>query len=215
MATDDEMGKVLHGLLMEGATQIAIDNQPVGEMLDSGSLASAVTAGFVTRRVLGSPQTATASIRGVLSVNGNKLQISPELARRTLPIFFDTETPHPDKRPPSEFKYPELEATVEKHRGLLVWCCLTLVANWLVKNRPPFSGDTLSSFEPYTRTMGGILEAAGVLGFMSNRKLIAETDVSDLAMKAFAMAWWERFAGQWTAVGTGALARPDGCPRPR
>jgi len=52
---------------------------------------------------------------------------------------------------------------------------------------------TLGAFESWATTMSGILDVAGVEGFMANaNELYAEADVETLAWRDLTRIWWKR-----------------------
>jgi hypothetical protein len=74
----------------------------------------------------------------------------------------------------------------------LVWAALTLVQNWLAAGKPSFRGRPLGSFEAWSRTVGGILQTAGITGFLENQNEFYETaDEDSLAARCFVRGWWE------------------------
>ena len=65
------------------------------------------------------------------------------------------------------------------HRGRLIWACLTLVQNWIAGGRQPGRYDK-ASYSAWARTMGGILDAANIKGFLANENdMKARSSVSD------------------------------------
>jgi hypothetical protein len=92
----------------------------------------------------------------------------------------------PWTREPNQFRHPCLIDYVKRHRARLVWAALTLVQNWLAAGRPSFSGRPLGSFEAWSRIMGGILQTAGITGFLENQNEFYESaDEDSLAARCF------------------------------
>jgi len=71
------------------------------------------------------------------------------------------------------FKRPNLEAELRENTGGLRHrfqdALVALVDNWQFLGCPPFSGPPLNGFNEWSSTIGGIIETAGVEGFLSNR----------------------------------------------
>jgi putative DNA primase/helicase len=68
------------------------------------------------------------------------------------------------------------------------------VQNWLAAGKPSFKGRPLGSFEAWSRIMGGILQAAGIAGFLGNQNEFYESaDEDTLAARCFVQVWWERY----------------------
>jgi hypothetical protein len=58
---------------------------------------------------------------------------------------------------------------VNKNRDELIWAALTLAKAWISDGSPEPKGiKLLGGLEEYRRVIGGILQVAGVKGFLSN-----------------------------------------------
>ena len=80
-----------------------------------------------------------------------------------------------------------------QHRRRLVEAALTLVQAW-VAHGMPYGNDVLGSFDAWAQVHGGILEVAGVPGFLTNRHdSEAITTSDDAAWTALCDLWWETF----------------------
>ena len=161
----DEMSKVLLPVLRNGAPNVFFDN--INHSVDSGELASAMTAPIYAARVLGSSETVDVEVRCQWVVAGNKLSLSDELTRRFVLIYLDPKTATPEQR--SGFRHTDLEAWVHENRGKLIWACLTLIQNWIACGRQPGTKNK-ASYTQWAGIMGGILEAAGIKGFLENEQ---------------------------------------------
>lgn len=187
-SNDDEMTKVLTTLLQDGENFIFFDN--INHSVDSGALASAMTAENYGARVLGKTERVKTEVRAVWVLTGNNVSLSGELVRRLIMIDLDTRSPHPETR--SNWRHADVKAWVKANRGDLVWACLTLVQNWIALGRPAGTAKPLASFEVWTNVMGGILEAAGIGGFMENREDLKAraTDDTGNAFYVLLAQWW-------------------------
>jgi hypothetical protein len=58
---------------------------------------------------------------------------------------------------------------VHANRGELVWSLLTLAQAWVAVGKPR-GAVTLGSYESWARVIGGILDVAGIQGFLGNVK---------------------------------------------
>ncbi len=131
-----------------------------------------------------------------VSLPGNNLSLSSELADRTVRIRIDPKSEPPRERDPRGFKHHPLKLWVKSHRRELIAAALTLTKSWIIAGSQ-FSGREYGSFESWSRVIGGILEHAGVEGFMTNREEFFESADADLKMwHDFVNAWWERFSDQ-------------------
>lgn len=190
-ASDEEMQKALLTTIRDGSNIIYFDN--IDQSIDSGALASYLTAGEVTGRVLGKTQSVTAEVRAVWLLCGNNIRMSKELLRRLLMIDLDANMEDPQKR--SVWRHDDIKSYIEENRGQLVWACLTLIQNWVAKGMKGDNSEILNSFENWSRVMGGIMRDAGLGGFLGNRAELEEraSDGDDDDIKMFLDAWWDRY----------------------
>jgi hypothetical protein len=103
-------------------------------------------------------------------IAGNNPRGTYEIMRRCLPIRLDAKI-DPRKRDESMFKHPRLEEWVHEHQKELVEAILTIIQGWIKAGQQRWSGKPLMSFESWSQITGGILEFAGVEGFLSNLHL--------------------------------------------
>ena len=68
------------------------------------------------------------------------------------------------------FRHPNLEQWTVAHRGELMSAALTILRSWFAAGSPEPEHQTFGfgSFEEWQRELGGVLENAGVEGFLSN-----------------------------------------------
>jgi hypothetical protein len=186
---EDEMRKRILATLLGGAPIVLLDN--LGRALTSSTLAAVLTSRTWEDRVLGVSENARVPNTAVWFATANNPVVSNEIARRTVRIRIDARQDRPHLR--AGFRH-ELPAWAIEHRPELVWAALVLWQAWLSADRPSWRGKTLGSFESWTRTMGAVLEIAGVTGFLDNAEaLVEEADLEGAAWRAFVNAWWERY----------------------
>ncbi|MER9683495.1 hypothetical protein NKJ23_30065 [Mesorhizobium sp. M0184] len=212
---EDEMEKRIVSVLIEGRPIFLLDN--VKGKISSPSLSSFITAGdaFSGRR-LGRSEILELKIRCMVIVTGNGLELGKDERRRFVPIFMDAGVAYPEDRDAKQFKQPELHRYMLENRGDLVWSCLTIVQNWFAKGQPPGSV-SMATFEDYCRVMGGILEAAGSTGFLSNLKRFrdsqTDSDSTDDAPEFMQKLFDEASKRKLLETGfTGDVAYGIGCP---
>ena len=187
----DEWRKRITAKLMTGSQFTLIDN--INRKLDSGELAAAITATTWEDRMLGATRMIQLPVECCWMATGNAIKTSQEIARRIVKIKIDAKRDQPWLRPESEFKHPNIREWAAENRGQLVWACLVLGQAWITAGKP-LGKQTLGMFESWARVMGGILDVAGVEGFLSNLKEIyAEMDEETAAWREFIGAWWEKF----------------------
>jgi hypothetical protein len=167
---DDEFRKDFASVLMGGAHTVFYDN--LHGKMDSRHAASIITAEKIKPRILGRSANIVVKVKATIVFAGNNGKFSPEMMRRIVPIRLDADLVNPAMdRGPDWYKH-DLDEWCPKNHANTVWACHVLVRNWLQKGKPAPSnlkgshfGNTFGS---YVRTIGGILEAAGVAGFLGN-----------------------------------------------
>jgi hypothetical protein len=187
---DEEWRKQITAKLIGGSTLIIVDN--VEGRIHAPSLARALTARTWTDRVLGRSETATVRQRATWIATGNNIQLGGDLSRRCYWIRLDAKQSRPWQR--ENFKHPDLAAWAMKNRGRLVAAVLTIARAWYAAGRPKAVGTPrLGSFESWTETIGGILEFAGVEGFLGNlEELYNKADETTAEWEAFLQEWWRQ-----------------------
>ena len=207
---EDEWRKRITARLMGGAAIVVIDN--LRGRLQSAALSSAITATIWTDRVLGLSVDVNLPVRCAWAATANNPGLSGEITRRCIRIRLDAKVDRPWLR--EKFRHPALREWAEEHRAEIVWATLVLVRAWLAKGRPGGSG-RLGMFESWAKVVGGILEVAGIPGFLGNlTEFYDEADTEGTAWRAFVLAWWDRFAEREIGVSDlWTLANPeDGDP---
>jgi putative DNA primase/helicase len=181
--TEDEWRKKILSTLLESPVVIFIDNLNHDTKLDSSALSSVLTTTMYKDRVLGLSDNATLPNRALWIGTGNNPWLSGEITRRVVRIRLDARVEHPEDR--TGFTHPDLEAWADEHRGDLVWAALTLARAWIAAGRPKGS-QVLGSFESWAKVMGGVLQVAGVEGFLENlADLRAHSGAENSDMYAF------------------------------
>jgi len=184
----DETRKRVTALLLAGGSLGLFDN--VTRRLESGVLAALLTAEIWSDRILGASRMVNLENRTIWLATGNNLEFSREHARRAAWIRIDAKTAEPHLR--TGFLHDPLEAWVLQQRGELIWAALVLAQNWIARGRRPFTARRLGSYEAWSKTVGGILDAAGIDGFLGNLEAFsAKADEETSAWKLFAGAWWD------------------------
>lgn len=195
--SNEEMQKTLSSFLANGSPIIYFDN--INQSVDSGELASCMTAPLYKARKLGTNDEILTEVRCAFIFTGNNVQLSNEILRRLVMIDLDAQMAKPDTR--TDYKHEDIMSYARDNRGLLVHACLTLIQNWINKGKPLFSGTALNSFENWSSIMGGILESAGLNGFLGNREELKDiaSDDSDEDIIPLLDSWWEAY-GEKDAV---------------
>ena len=100
---------------------------------------------------------------------GNNLMPYGDMTRRAYMISIDPMIADPHLRDTSEFKHPRIIEHVGKNRGNYLAALLTMARAWYVDGRKP-GKQILGSFESWASTIGGILNHAGIEGFLCDIK---------------------------------------------
>jgi hypothetical protein len=188
---EEEWRKRLTSTLMRGSTIITLDN--LEGTLASANLASCLTATQWEDRKLGVTDNVNVKQRATWIGTGNNIKLGGDLARRCYAIRLDAKSSTPWMG--RKFRHPDLLDWVTRQRMQLVEALLTLARAWFVAGKPPATASpTIGSFEDWSRTVGGILELAGVRGFLSNlESTYAQADEEAGQWRA----WYEKLHGHF------------------
>lgn len=187
--SEDEWRKRVTSKLRSPSQFFFIDN--LRGRLDSAAVASAITSPTWDDRVLGASEVVKIPVRCAWLASGNNPALSSEMARRTVRIRMDARMDRPWLR--EGFRHPNLRAWTKQNRGRLVWSALTLGQAWIAEGRPA-GAKTLGMFESWAETIGGILDVAGIPGFLDNlTNCYEESDAEGATWRAFLASWWDTF----------------------
>lgn len=193
-ATNEEWGKFLIAILLRGNSHLLLDNV---RNLTAEKFFAAVSSTTYTDRILGVSEDVSLPVRLTWAATCNNVSGTDELTRRAVWIRLDSGVENPDER--REFKHPDILAWASKRRGKLINACLTIVRYWLKQGRPHYSDKNppMGMFEAWTRVMGGILESAGIDGFLDNRgELKQRSDNDSESWRGFVTAWYDQHVGK-------------------
>ncbi len=194
---EDEWRKRLTAKIMQRPDVILIDN--LRRRLDSASLASALTSPSWEDRVLGHSRMVSLPVRCVWVATGNNPSLSNEIARRSIRIRMDSNVDRPWLR--EGFRHPNLMKWVKDNRSEIIWSALTLIQNWISKDKPASSNTILGMYESWSQTMGGVLQTAGIEGFLSNlNEFYAAGDEETMIIREFVKAWWDKYGDSEVGV---------------
>jgi len=190
-SSDDEWRKKITSKLREAPTIALIDN--VKNRLDSGSLAAALTMVQWGDRELGESNQLSLYNDAVWVATANNPEMSDEIATRTALIRIVPEVEKPESRGDDTFQHPQLLEWVADNRGALVRACLTLIEHWLEQGTPLASDAPDFRFSEWRNVVGGILEAAGIEGFLGHRERIMRGANRERGeWKAFVRVWQDK-----------------------
>jgi Bifunctional DNA primase/polymerase, N-terminal len=197
-----EWRKSITAMVRAGSAFVLIDNVDLTDWrgdpipLRSAALSAILTTSVHRDRILGCSTMVDLPTRATWALSGNNVQVSGDLIRRCYRIRIDAKMARPWTR--AGFTHPELVEYVRGRRGQILGALLTLCRGWFGAGCPPTSAPLLGSFEAWSRTVGGILEVAGVEGFLSDQDaMYASADVETPEWEAFLICWMSLFGDGW------------------
>jgi len=183
---EDEWRKRITAKLRSGAPVLLIDN--LRRRLDSAAVSAAITSTRWEDRLLGVSETIWLPVRCAWVATGNNPALSNEMTRRTVRIRLDARLDRPWLR--TGFRHRNLRDWAREHRADLIWAALVMTRAWLAEGRP-LGRRHLGMFEGWAEVVGGILDVAGVDGFLGNLdEFYAASDAEQAAWLAFLSRWW-------------------------
>lgn len=160
---EDEMRKTLTAYLHAGKTSIFFDET---HKLASKVLNGCLTAESWSDRKLGVTERIEMPNVACMYFAGNQIEISGDMARRAVQLRLHTDEPDPQNR--DGFKH-ELPGWATENRRELLQACLTLIRAWYNRGKPKAQrAFRFGSFEQWQDVLGGILEVAGIPGFLED-----------------------------------------------
>ena len=192
--SSEEWRKKITSALLADASIIVVDN--VTSELNSEILASALTSPEWGDRLLGKNEIVRLPQRATIMANGNNIRLGGDLPRRCYQIRLDAEMSRPWQR--SEFKHPKLIEWIDENRGRLISAALILARAWFTAGKPVYRGPTIGGFTEWTNVVGGILQNAGINGFLENIEGMYDTaDEESLQWESFLLTLYELHADTW------------------
>jgi hypothetical protein len=160
----DEWRKQITSVLRDGSPIVIIDN--VINRLESADLCKALTETNHGDRILGQSQTINLPVRCAWIATGNNIQLGGDMPRRCYWIRMDAGCAKPFER--TGFRHHRLKQYVLLRRGELLRALLVLARSWFIAGCPESDQVPIGSFEDWTTVLGGILQHAGIDGFLAN-----------------------------------------------
>lgn len=188
---EEEQRKQITSHLTGGGGPYLLDNIS-GTDIDSDVLAMALTSARYSDRLLNTNTEVRLENLGPWIATGNNPGFSGQLSRRFIRIRLVPTDPEPYLR--EKFVHFPLMPWVQEHRSKLVDACITIVMDWVKNGKPNWTGKPLGSFENFSQVVGGILENAGIVVFMSDmdfQRSGFDTETSQVI--AFVQEWFESF----------------------
>jgi len=189
-----EFEQELFSILLQGQNYIFMDN--VKGKVESPFLEMALKSGLARKRVLGASAEATVYSRVPFVMTANNPRMSEDMKNRV--YLLDIARP-PDN---TEFTHGSPEEAALEMGPYLLKALFTLYNNWDKNHkRAPYKGRRMEGFIPWSETVGGILDAAGMPGFLEDTlKQIKEIDPQTEQAAALARAWHGGIGSAWATV---------------
>ncbi|MBD3175204.1 MAG: hypothetical protein GF320_08485 [Armatimonadia bacterium] len=184
---EEEWTKKLTSVILGGATVVTIDN--IDRPLESAALASAITSGAISDRILGQSKQVDLKVSVTWMGTGNNIQLGRDMPRRCYWIRLDAQTSRPWEA--REFRHSDLRGYVQKERGRLLSALLTIARSWYVNGQPaPPKSCKLGGFEEWSRVIGGMMENLGDPSFLKNADTLYQRSAeADNAWEGFLREW--------------------------
>ena len=187
--TDQE--KLISSVFMAGYLIFIFDNLKSGK-LESSVLARAGTQTTWSGRVLGGNEVLKCPNNVLWMFTVNNLSASNEIARRSPRIRLEPTYSSSQLRDLNSLQFPKIKEWVKANRTEILSALYTIVINWVDKGCPaPSHKRYLPSYENWSYTMGGILEAANIKGFLEGQTEYSATlDDETFLMESIFKEWW-------------------------
>lgn len=164
---EEEQRKQLTASFISGRDLICFDEAHV---LTGKPLAQALTAATWSDRTLGKSVQGNYPNQMTWMSLGNNVRVEGDIARRVYQIRLKPNSPNPENRKSSDFRHPDFRAYTKVNRDKILTAILTLIRAWYAGgSKSPQRGVSFGSFETWEKTLGGILETAGISGFLDNQ----------------------------------------------
>jgi hypothetical protein len=187
-----ELRKNLTARLREGPSIICFDN--IDEVIKSPVLAALLTLRYWEDRLLGRSRLLTLPMRAVVLATGNNIKLGGDIPRRCYHVRIDANAVRPWEGRTFKYRLPEYAL---ENRGAKIANLLVMARAWLCAGRPQGHNPVLGSFEEWCNVTGGILEYAGLQGFLGNlsemRRATADEEDDTEAWSAWIAAIFSSF----------------------
>lgn len=197
-SNEEESQKALSAELSRGRALVIIDNVDTARHpLNSPALSAIATETVYSNRRLGTSDMLELPNSALWIMTGNNVKVSQDLIRRFVRCRLDPGSERPWMRQTTSFRHPDIVRYVVEHRLQLVWSALILCQNWIALGQPAGT-KPLGSYERWSAVIGGIIESAGISGFLGNAEAFYATcngEADDWL--PFVTQWWKRHAGHY------------------
>jgi hypothetical protein len=171
-----EWRKRITGLLLEGAPMVVVDNATF--TIESAELCAVATTPTFSDRLLGTNTTVEMDCSCLWAFTGNSLHPVGDIVRRCIWIRLDPKRSDPEHR--TGFRHSDLIDWAVQHRADLIRALLILGRWWFLKGAPLSSTvPPLGNFTRWAQVIGGILECAGISGFLNVSESYVDPEIEE------------------------------------
>lgn len=182
---EDEMEKLMSSAAMGNESCMFFDNV---RNFQSDTVKRTCTSDKVGGRKLGSSQMVWRPNNMLWQITGINPTLDAEINRRCVYMNLNLRRASSAKR---NYQHPDFKGWLTENRSRIIGAILTLIRAWWVAGKKP--GTTvLSSFESWSGVIGGVLEHAGIEGFLTNPRPETE-DYEGTETKEFVAEWVKVF----------------------
>lgn len=193
---EQEIRKTLTSLVLSGDPIVVFDN--ADRAIASKDLAAMITSRQWVDRRFNTQEMLVADNVSTWIFTGQNPLPTDEIWRRLVAITLDGTGGRAGKRNRT-FRHPNLERYLLDHRSELLSAVLILARAWVQAGRPRGSASK-GSFEAWAEVMGGILDVAGVRGFLDDADEHASLQAPSWA--DFIVEIGRQRPGEWLSAGS-------------
>jgi hypothetical protein len=185
-----EWEKQLTTVLWRGSPVVVMDN--VSGRLESEHLCRALTGQIYSARIMRTQEQVDLPVCCSWVATGNNIQVDSDMARRCYWVRLNAKRTNPEQR--SDFKHPELKTWALENRSQLLGALLTMARAWFVAGKPAPKMQPVASYESWSFIIGGILQYAGVDGFLENaEEFLAQANPEEMQWENFLLTLHDVF----------------------
>ncbi|MEV6648075.1 hypothetical protein [Amycolatopsis sp. NPDC051371] len=197
---DDEFRKAILGAVAThpDAKVVTLNNVPNGTRLRGAPLDALITDPVISGRELGKTRSLSFANTAQVVANGNRLSLGDDSVTRFIVTELDPPTTAQKAAPRAVADMPSAVQLPEFQAGVLA-LLRTMVIGWTQAGRPEGDAKAIrGTFAEWARKVAGLLDLAGVPGFLDNLDVMRDRDTDPDA--EFVSALWRVFgADDFTA----------------
>ncbi len=190
---EEEMQKALLAAIIETRSHLFFDDV---KEFNNRVLLQSLTSTKIAGRVLGSTRNVSRPNMFGWTATGNNPFIGAEMDRRICWIRLNRKAADIQT---INYTHKDFPGWIAENRAKIVNCILTLIQYWIDIDCPLFTERKLVTFEDWGAKVGGVLQAAGIEGFLNNRRF-SGGDMDETANKAFIREWLNRFGFESVSI---------------